>query len=794
MSTEEPPPEQGQAAPGGGGAERPAGPEAGSGPPEAAPTDPSAAGPTLRSSAGESFDDSATEAYEEGRRTLRPARDLTVVSGGADQQVQVGHRYYFQSTRNAAPSPGPVRAERLASIRDRYVRVPGYAGMLDDLRERRLLVLVGPPESGRSTTALHLLDHLTGGTVSRLDPETDLRGLDGSSIGRECGYLGEVSTSTAPPTEAQADRLADLLERQGSFCVLVAIPTPAGLRTFGAYRATSSSPPIADLLSAHLQAQLRSEDAPDAADRLIELAEEPRLRDALGPSPRPSEVAGLAGLLVAHERGRIVVDEVLAGASAFLDRRIAGWLRELQEPVRRGGTERVMRLTALRLAIAVFDGLPRHLATTAADELGDLLIQVGSPRLTPGRPLADEDDGTLLAALHAEVVDDEVRFGGVSIPAQIVRCLDRRTPAALLTHVWQRHHNLRPPIVEWLAVMGQDPQPAVRVRAAQAAGLLCSVDFSHTFPLLIEPAALAQPRRTRSEPSGRSGVDEPDDEMELRWEFRRGFAAMALDQAGLDERLTKVVDSTLRRWRRSADPALRWTAAVTMGYDIGLRSIEKTLDELRIIGTPQETEDVVDLPEPLRSQTWDLVWVAGLSIARLFANGARDVVLDYLRYWLEHPRQSLRQLALQTVVIMAGLRMSSVAERRPLGPGAADRVPDRPGGRERWPILLGLLQDDPGLAAPTAEVLRLALRSPAADFVNDAIATWIELGQSDQRFLAALIEFLPLLAVDDFDVRGLRYIVTQVRRRWADPVRADVADRVELAVSRSTSEKGASIG
>lgn len=781
MSAEPPAPDQAQGAPDGG-----SGPEVASDTPDATSPDPAAVGPTMRSSAGESFDDQATAAYGEGRKTLSPARDLTVVSGGADQHVQIGHRYYFQSTRNAAPSPGPVRAERLAAIRDRYVRVPGYAEMLEGLRERRLLVLIGSPGSGRSTTALHLLDLMTGGTVSRLDPETDLRGLDEGNIGRECGYLGEIDISTTPPTEAQTDRFADLLERQDSFCVLVAPPTPTAIRAFGDYRANSSSPPVTEVLSAHLQAHLCSTDAPDAVDRLIDLAEDPRLRDALGPSPRPSEVAGLAGLLVAHERGNIVIDDVFRGASAFLDRRIAGWLRELQEPARRGGAERVMRLTALRLSIAVFDGLPRHLATTAADRLGDLLIQVGTPRLTPGRALVDEDDSTLLAALHAEVADEEIRFGGIAIPAQIVRCLDRRTPSALLTHVWQRHHNLRPPIIRWLTAMGQDPQPAVRVRAAQAAGLLCSVDFSHTFPLLVEPCALAQPRRSRSDHSGRTDLDDSDDEMELRWEFRRGFAAVALDQAGLDERLIAVVESTLRRWRRSADPALRWTTAVALGYNFGLRSIERTLDELRIIGTPQEIEDVVGLAEPLRSQTWDLVWVAGLSIARLFANGAREIVLEYLRYWLEHPRQSLNQLALQTVVIMADLRMTSAPDRRQVNPRTSGLLSAGTSGRERWPLLLGIVEGDPGLAAPTAAVLRLALRSSAADLVEDAIAKWIELGQSDECFLDALIEFLPRLAVEESDVRALRYIVAQTRRRWSDPIRPDVADRVESALSRDS--------
>ncbi|MGH4001682.1 MAG: hypothetical protein ACRDTJ_29945, partial [Pseudonocardiaceae bacterium] len=358
--------------------------------------DASTLGPTLRGSAGDSSDEH--EALEGGRQSLRPG-DVTFVSGGPDQEVQFGNRYYFQSSHHVAPNPGPVRSAALKEICDRYVRVPGYATMYDALESYRLLVLVGPPASGRSTTALHLLNELSPGAVSRLDPATDVCALDETSISRRCGYLGELNGSTAQPTQAQADRLASLLERQESFCILVATPTPTVQRAFGAYRALCSPPPIDDLLSAHIDAQLCSEDPPDASDRLTELAKDRRFRDAIGPDPRPSEVAGLAGLLVAHVRGEIgSEDEVIVAASAFLDRRIADWFAELQEPTRREGTERALRRAALRIALTVFDDLPRHFATTAGAELGDLLIQAGAPRLVPGRPVvADDEDVVLLA-------------------------------------------------------------------------------------------------------------------------------------------------------------------------------------------------------------------------------------------------------------------------------------------------------------------------------------------------------------------------------------------------------------
>lgn len=69
------------------------------------------------------------------------------------------------------------------------------------------------------------------------------------------------------------------------------------------------------------------------------LATTRRLQDTLGPAPRPSEVAGLAALLVAHAREELTIEELESGASAFLDRRIAEWFAVLGEPARSESTE-----------------------------------------------------------------------------------------------------------------------------------------------------------------------------------------------------------------------------------------------------------------------------------------------------------------------------------------------------------------------------------------------------------------------------------------------------------------------
>ena len=159
----------------------------------------------------------AAEDYARGRETLRPPASATYVSGGQDQQVYVGDRIYYQLARPAVAEPGEVRQEQLSLQRKRYVPVPNYREILKELEKRRLLVLVGSPGTGRTTTALQLLDALTNGIVFRLEPEIDLRTIDESMVGKRRGSLAVLSGPPTPPTKAQADRLAALLARQGTF-------------------------------------------------------------------------------------------------------------------------------------------------------------------------------------------------------------------------------------------------------------------------------------------------------------------------------------------------------------------------------------------------------------------------------------------------------------------------------------------------------------------------------------------------------------------------------------------------
>ena len=138
----------------------------------------------------------------------------------------------------------------------------------------------------------------------------------------------------------------------------------------------------------------------------------------------------------------------------FLERRIQRLALELGGSPRRDVVERGLRLAALRVALAVFDGLPQHIVTTTGADLGDRLVRTGTPesgtsRPALSRPVAPDFDATSVATFDAELADQDITYGGVQIPSQVIHYLDRRTvPAVLLTHLWRRHQPLRLLIID----------------------------------------------------------------------------------------------------------------------------------------------------------------------------------------------------------------------------------------------------------------------------------------------------------------------------------------------------------
>lgn len=703
----------------------------------------------------------AQQAYQTGRRTLRPPGLAAVIGEGRFQDFQVGDRFNVYTGRGLPFAPGRVRTELLEWVRVRYVPVGGYPRMVTALRERRLLVLQGPADSGRSTTALRLLDEVANGQVFRLPPAEDPTAIEGKDLTPQHGYLAELPAGRVP-AETYLDRLCDRLTECRCFCVLLVEDSPSHREVLRGYTLQCPPPDQAALLTRHISREAQRDDEDGMEQRLLELSATPQLRRALGAAPQPVETVLFARLLVEHGRGKISLDDIEAGCLRSVDQQVLEWFQPLRELNRGDQADDQLRMAAFRIALAVLNESPYHLVREFGERLAREMMLTIAPRRTPGRTLFSDDRQTWLGASRAQVVDGDLTVGEASVPVELVRFQDDRFPLAVLTHVWRRHHNLRLPLVSWLRELGTDPRALVWVRAAQAAGLLCGLDFAYAFHELVAPGAAAE-----------------------KVEQRR-FAAFALDQAAQDDRVRPAIEELLQYWRRQGGPAEQWTAATALGCELGLRSPSSTLNELRIIGTrAEERQDA--------AEDWpDLVLVCGRSLATLFTRGARGPVLSCLDQWLRHERRSLRELALYTVLMLAAAYGSDLVEQRTLTEPAGRELDALIGKRQRWPLLLALRAQDDSLTEPFADMVWRALRSAANEVMADILGGWMHAGQRDPECLDAFIGFIPYLIDDISDVSRLLYLVKRMRRNWTESLDDETATRLEAAIDHALRQETAS--
>ncbi|WP_370962221.1 hypothetical protein [Amycolatopsis sp. cg9] len=748
------------------GAPDAAGPAAGAKPDSAAAPDAGEkAGDTLLGEEKRSF----SKTFRQGQHFLSPEINqygrAVSIGRGDIKELQVGDRTQIFIGHTVSRTSGPVREEVLTWIRERYLEVPGYAEMLEALRANRVLLLRGHPGTGRVTTALHLLDHLTRERVFRLDSGETVKSLTEAGLPeRKAGYVAEVPRRVASSlTETHLEKLHGLCKDSESYCVLVSETDPRPSDVFGGYAHDYSAPDAAALLEKHASHEAVLRDAEDFDDRMSGLLAADWVAKALGPCPRPLESVRMAALLAQHARDELTRVDVEREAAQAVYFQITEWFAGLQAMPTGEERDEALRLAAFRIALAVLNESPYHIVADAAGRLAKRLIAATGPTGTRRTSLFSDDQDHRLPALRAKVVDGYATFGQELVPMPLLFFHDERYPSAVLKYVWENHHRMRDAIAWWLTKLSKDLRALVWVRAAQATGYLCGLDFIYGFGTMIAPGALAAPGKPSS----------------VR---RRMAAAIALDQAAQDEDLRPAIRARLRRWCRTGSYAARWTTASAHGFTLGRRYATEALNELRILGTPAERP-------PTTGPDDALVVVAGFSIAKLLAFGEIRPVLDCLGRWIRNERTSLRRLALSAIDQLTDLYGFELDY---LAISVTGERPELPAAAEKWPLLLTLQWQQPELTEPIADLLRQSLRARAGGFTaKKLIGKWIRVAERDDECLETLARFLPYAIETESDERRLNHLIEKLREDWVDPLRPEVAARLTEAV-RAREERYAS--
>jgi hypothetical protein len=685
----------------------------------------------------------ASRAYREARGSYTVHGTSQIFDGSTLTDVRFGDDYFLNLRAGAQLIAGPVPDEDLATMRNVYRRPQGYDAMREQLVSCRVLALCGEPGSGRSYTALALLDDLAAGQVSRLDPGTDLTDVPENAIEKKRGYVLELRPSGPDRlADMHLDRLRSLLVTCDSYCVLLVdngVVADTLLR--GRYGLPCVPPPAAEVLDSHLRWRLRDA-SPNAVPTATETASRADVKEALGlDEPRPQEAHRLAELLACHHAGELSDDDLLAECAEFAKRQVHNWFAAIDVSGELTEALPALRTAGFRIALAVFNDSSYSLVAEAGELLADELATTLDPEHKGGRQLFADDLEVRLVAGRAELdftLDDAGPAGTAQVPVRTVRFLGDRLSPAILQYIWSRHHNLRGPVIRWLHRLGDDPRPQVWVRAALASGVLCAQDYTHTFEALIRPMAMA---------------DRPQ---------RRVFAATAMDQANEFEPVRAAVRAQVRDWARKGSAQLRWTAAMVHGYGRVSGSVAASLDELGRIGI------------------WDdgkLLHYASYNVVQLMGGRDAEVVLDRIADWLVDDRTDRIDLGLASTARLAATRTQDVwdpAEVSDLAPYTS------------WPLALALAAARPKVAEPLADNLWKTLNTARShEAAIEAVKDWMR-RCADDGYLDALEEFLPRLVAHQDDIGRLRWTVRALAEDPDDPLDADVATRLWHSIEMET--------
>ncbi|MFC9031203.1 hypothetical protein [Streptomyces arboris] len=711
----------------------------------------------------------ATRARRSGQRLLTSGRDFTSFDRTRIGQAHIGDINVSLDARRPAVAMrgGPVPEEELRRLRRAYVEPEGYVRLRRALESRRLLVLGGAPGTGRTCTALALLDEVTrdgagdGDRVHRKDPGggEGVRGLadevsGGDGERRGTGYLLELALDrpgTLPPDEMDLDRLASALAGRSAYAVIVvSVGSAANPLLAGRYGMICEPAPTGELVTVRLRERLEEEhggaESAGLLDRAALLSEDPEITEAVGLAElRPAEAELFASLLAGHLLGDLSREKLLSGCRSLaavqayewfagVDRALAAppvpAVGDGRTPVR-SGTAALFHPVAFRIALAVLGG-GSHSAVSAAAHLLTWELSVQSdPDSTPSRPLFCDDPESDLALSRARSDAGAVDVAGAEVAGKLIFYRGSALPAAVLAEVWDRHFPVRAPVVRWLRLLADDPRADVSVRAAVAAGELSVRDFEHGFTELVRPLA---------------GTSSPR---------RRVFAATALDQvaghASHRRAVTKLVDD----WSRYGTASLRWTAAMALGFGRAADTVDDSLDALARIGVRDEGKQLA---------------VASLNVVRLLTLPEAGTVLRRLRAWADHRGAEYQDLALVTIVRLALTDVDEVLD---------DEPGTLLGDRGDWPLLLALAATRPELTGRLADLFRTALGTARSrDVALDALETLLRTasrkdgGAWTRPGLAAL---LPALTTEERDRRRLDWLLRRMMRDQDRPLTAEQA-------------------
>lgn len=425
----------------------------------------------------------------------------TTVGDIAGRDVLHFHYSYNYAAGGRGGARGPVSVSELARVALMHVPADSDATLREHCAAYRVVILRGRLESGRRSSAVSVLDALTGASreqslVSVVEAATGLGGLAGR-LAEGHGHLLDASGQDwlEEISEAQLGEIRGILEQKRGYLIVLATadasppphvtpvehePPDAAkvIRShLAAYLASGTELTAADFTAA--EALLR--DALDADAEARQWEQELTRRSALRAMVAPAEAAHLAAAITEWAGQRDAGQPSAPRIRHYRNLRLHGQVRAL---LGRGDQTDSPLRQAYVIATAALDHMPVSEVAGQARQLAVLLDKAegGSKR----RRLFAE---TLTHWIgHAELAAAVPEGGGRSTGVEVVRLSSRRLARTIVEVAWSDYDAAREPVRTWLVgICGEHQDPRVRVRAAQALGYIAIRDYAYIKGNVLNP-------------------------------------------------------------------------------------------------------------------------------------------------------------------------------------------------------------------------------------------------------------------------------------------------------------------
>lgn len=775
----------------------------------------------------------AARARRAGQKQFTSGRDVTSFDRSRIAHAHIGDINVSLDSRRSGLTmrDGPVPEEELRRLRRAHIEPAGYVRLRRALESRRLLVLGGAPGTGRTSTALALLEEVTrngegaenGGErvprpaerVRRAAPEEGVRKLvDQVSAGEGghlpgTGYLLEPALDrpgTLPPDETDLDQLASALAQRGSYAVVVvSVGSAANPLLAGRYGAICPPAPTRELVAVRLRERLEEEhgdterDGGGSGDRGLGTSEGGS-RDGggsgSGSGDRNGSGSGGRGTSEGGGRGGDAREGRDGALSRLLER--AAELREDPEVTEAVGLDDLRPAEAELFASLLAGHL---LGTVDREELlsgcrGLAAVQAYEWFAGVDRALAapPPGDGRTPVRSGTAALFHPVAFrialavlGGATHSAV-------SAAAHLLT--WELSVQSDPDSTPARALFCDDPESDLALSRARQVDGTVDVAGAEVKGRLVYYRGAALPAAVLAEVWDRHFpvrlpvvrwlrllADDPRPDVSMRAAVAAGELSVRDFEHGYTEVVRPLAEAPTPRRRVFAAAALDQAA----GHASHRKAVRKVVDDwsrygsasLRwtaamALGYGRSADSMDDTLDTLARigirDDGELLAVASLNVVRLLLLPECSVVLKRLADWTGHRGEEYQDLALVTIVRLALTDVNDVLDEDP-GTPLADRGD--------WPLLLALAATRPELIGRLADLFWTALNTARSQGVAlDALEHMLRSatrknGRAWTR--PGLAALLPALIAEERDQRRLDWLLRRMMRDQDRPLTAEAA-------------------